>query len=82
MTTSDDKSRALAEADSAVIGRLHYLCYKPACVSVTFQVQITYHDGQVTPAYLRQAGRELALEMARLADEMDAGCSVGVAYGD
>ena len=44
------------------IKRLHYLYFKPAEAyrkKVDFSVVVTYHDGRVTPAYLRQAAREL-----------------------
>jgi hypothetical protein len=65
------------------IKRLHYLYFKPAEAyrkKVDFSVVVTYHDGRVTPAYLRQAARELMAVFAEIATELEQ--TKGEAYGD
>jgi hypothetical protein len=72
--------QAIRLRGETTIGPTRYVRYEAATPyeATGFEVQIRY--GKATPAYLRQAARELCAALAEIAAELDA--TKGQAYGD
>jgi len=66
--------QAITLSDATNIGKLHYLRYKVAAGyadRIEFNVQVSYAEQRLTPAFVRQAAREVAAGIMRIADEME-----------